>query len=131
MPDLVASVQGLFDEDAGRHDPSMDLSRPEREGAEYYSGLVNDPTRLLKRVAVSQRPVSLRQLRTNDMTLEHRLDRNPQRAKDTGPRDPSFLHPHVLRRRRVPERRPAAFTAEAAALHQPPDSDHGRGDRPE
>ncbi len=39
---LVASVAGLFLEDAGRHDSLMDLGWPEREGAEYYSALLND-----------------------------------------------------------------------------------------
>jgi hypothetical protein len=47
---LVMSVAGLFAEDAGRHDPGMDLRWPEREGAAYYSqlqanrpGLPEDP----------------------------------------------------------------------------------------
>ena len=37
---LVVSVAGLFAEDAGRHDPAMDLRWPEREGAAYYSRLL-------------------------------------------------------------------------------------------
>jgi len=36
---LVASVAGLFREDAGRHDPLMDLGWPAREGAAYYAEL--------------------------------------------------------------------------------------------
>ena len=39
---LVASVAALFREDAGRHDSLMDLGWPTREGAVYYSALVND-----------------------------------------------------------------------------------------
>ena len=39
---LVASVAALFREDAGRHDSLMDLGWPAREGAAYYSALVND-----------------------------------------------------------------------------------------
>ena len=39
---LVASVDALFGEDAGRHDSLMDLGWPAREGAAYYSALVND-----------------------------------------------------------------------------------------
>jgi GNAT superfamily N-acetyltransferase len=39
---LVASVTGLFREDAGRHDSVMDLGWPEREGAGYYSALMKD-----------------------------------------------------------------------------------------
>ena len=44
---LVASVAGLFAEDAGRHDPTMDLRWPEREGAAYYSHLLGDQACLL------------------------------------------------------------------------------------
>jgi GNAT superfamily N-acetyltransferase len=44
---LVASVAGLFAEDAGRHDPAMDLHWPEREGAAYYSRLLGDQACLL------------------------------------------------------------------------------------
>jgi GNAT superfamily N-acetyltransferase len=44
---LVASVAGLFAEDAGRHDPAMDLGWPEREGAEYYFRLLGDQACLL------------------------------------------------------------------------------------
>jgi GNAT superfamily N-acetyltransferase len=45
---LVSSVDGLFQEDAGRHDATMDLRWPTREGHSYYAGLVADPgTRLL------------------------------------------------------------------------------------
>ena len=44
---LVVSVAGLFAEDAGRHDPAMDLGWPEREGAEYYFRLLGDQACLL------------------------------------------------------------------------------------
>jgi GNAT superfamily N-acetyltransferase len=44
---LVVSVAGLFAEDAGRHDPTMDLRWPEREGSAYYSGLLGDQACLL------------------------------------------------------------------------------------
>jgi ribosomal protein S18 acetylase RimI-like enzyme len=44
---LVASVHALFAEDAGRHDPCMDVQWPVREGAAYYAGLVDDPASLL------------------------------------------------------------------------------------
>ena len=39
---LIASVAGLFLEDADRHDSLMDVDWPEREGAAYYSALIND-----------------------------------------------------------------------------------------
>lgn len=44
---LVASVAGLFREDAGQHDPLMNVDWPAREGAAYYSGLMTDGTCLL------------------------------------------------------------------------------------
>jgi GNAT superfamily N-acetyltransferase len=44
---LVASVIGLFAEDAGRNDPFMDTQWPVREGSSYYAGLVDDPACLL------------------------------------------------------------------------------------
>jgi hypothetical protein len=37
---LVTSVAGLFAEDAGQHDPMMNLDWPAREGAAYYSSLM-------------------------------------------------------------------------------------------
>lgn len=43
VPELVKSAAGLFAEDAGRHDPRMDLGWPDREGAAYYAELVGDP----------------------------------------------------------------------------------------
>ncbi|VVJ19025.1 Uncharacterised protein [Amycolatopsis camponoti] len=43
VPELVKSAGGLFSEDAGRHDPRMDLGWPDREGAAYYAELVDDP----------------------------------------------------------------------------------------
>jgi GNAT superfamily N-acetyltransferase len=44
---LVTSVAGLFAEDAGQHDPSVSLDWPAREGAAYYTGLMQDPGSLL------------------------------------------------------------------------------------
>jgi GNAT superfamily N-acetyltransferase len=44
---LVESVSGLFHDDAGQHDPYMDLSWPEREGVESYGRQVDDPAVLL------------------------------------------------------------------------------------
>jgi GNAT superfamily N-acetyltransferase len=44
---LVASVAGLFSEDAGQHDTSVNLNWPAREGAAYYSKLINDPACLV------------------------------------------------------------------------------------
>lgn len=43
VPELVKSAAGLFAEDAGQHDPRMDLGWPDREGAAYYAKLVDDP----------------------------------------------------------------------------------------
>jgi GNAT superfamily N-acetyltransferase len=45
--DLVASVAGLFDEDGGRFDTTMDTTWPARGGAAYYSTLVGDDACLL------------------------------------------------------------------------------------
>ncbi len=44
---LVTSVAGLFAEDGGQHDTSMNLDWPAREGAAYYASLVNDQDCLL------------------------------------------------------------------------------------
>jgi GNAT superfamily N-acetyltransferase len=44
---LVTSVDGLFQEDGGRHDPFMDGTWPAREGRAYYAGLLGDPNCLL------------------------------------------------------------------------------------
>lgn len=44
---LVTSVAGLFGEDAGQHDTSVNLDWPAREGAAYYASLVQDPASLL------------------------------------------------------------------------------------
>jgi GNAT superfamily N-acetyltransferase len=44
---FVASVEGLFREDGGTHDPSIDVTWPTREGASYYAGLLDDPDCLL------------------------------------------------------------------------------------
>jgi GNAT superfamily N-acetyltransferase len=47
LDEFVASVTELFREDAGRHDPYMNLDWPAREGAAYYGGLLSDPSCLL------------------------------------------------------------------------------------
>jgi len=44
---FVASVDGLFHEDGGRHDPFLDTGWPGREGSAYYAGIVDDPNCLL------------------------------------------------------------------------------------
>ena len=41
---FVASVEGLFREDGGRHDPSIDVAWPTREGLSYCAGLLGDRT---------------------------------------------------------------------------------------
>jgi hypothetical protein len=47
LDDFVASVTGLFQEDAGAHDAVMDVSWPVREGHDYYGGLLADKASLL------------------------------------------------------------------------------------
>jgi GNAT superfamily N-acetyltransferase len=47
MDAFVASVTGLFREDAGVHDSVMDVTWPIREGSQYYSGLLLDKSCLL------------------------------------------------------------------------------------
>jgi GNAT superfamily N-acetyltransferase len=44
---LITSVAGLFAEDGGQHDPLMNLDWPAREGAAYYSSLMNDQSCLV------------------------------------------------------------------------------------
>lgn len=44
---LLASVAGLFSEDAGRHDPVRHVDWPAREGMAYYRGVLDDPAVLL------------------------------------------------------------------------------------
>jgi ribosomal protein S18 acetylase RimI-like enzyme len=44
---FVASVAALFREDAGRHDPTMDVGWPAAEGGPYYAGLLDDDGCLL------------------------------------------------------------------------------------
>jgi GNAT superfamily N-acetyltransferase len=44
---LVASVAGLFREDAARHDSLADTGWPTREGTAYYSALMGDQASLL------------------------------------------------------------------------------------
>jgi ribosomal protein S18 acetylase RimI-like enzyme len=47
IPAFVESVDGLFHEDGGRHDPHMNLGWPADEGAAYYAGLLDDGDCLL------------------------------------------------------------------------------------
>ena len=47
IDDLVESVAGLFAEDGGRFDATMDTTWPARGGATYYRGLVGDDACLL------------------------------------------------------------------------------------
>jgi len=47
IDDLVTSVAALFKEDGGRHDATVDLMWPAREGAAYYSSLIGDQACLL------------------------------------------------------------------------------------
>ncbi len=47
MDAVVASVVGLFREDAGKHDRSMNVAWPVREGMAYYSGLLSEESCLL------------------------------------------------------------------------------------
>jgi GNAT superfamily N-acetyltransferase len=42
LDDFVASVAGLFAEDAGTHDPTWDLDWPAREGHAFYRDLLDD-----------------------------------------------------------------------------------------
>lgn len=56
---FVASVAALFREDGGRHDPSMDVGWPLREGPAYYRGLLSEESCLL---AVA---------RTDDLVVGH------------------------------------------------------------
>lgn len=44
---FVVSVDGLFHEDGGRHDPFLDTRWPAKEGSTYYASLVDDPNCLL------------------------------------------------------------------------------------
>jgi GNAT superfamily N-acetyltransferase len=44
---LVESVAELFAEDSGRRDPLMDQGWPTRDGADHYTGLMDDPACLL------------------------------------------------------------------------------------
>jgi GNAT superfamily N-acetyltransferase len=43
---LVTSAIGLFQDDAGVHDPTMNVSWPEAEGEPYYAAAVADPSTL-------------------------------------------------------------------------------------
>jgi GNAT superfamily N-acetyltransferase len=47
IDELVGSVSGLFHDDAGQHDPCMDLTWPAREGPAAYGDVVDDPSALL------------------------------------------------------------------------------------
>ena len=47
IPGLVASSAGLFAEDAGTRDPSVDVDWPLRHGAESFAAALEDPARLV------------------------------------------------------------------------------------
>lgn len=47
IPGLVASSAGLFAEDAGTRDPSVDVDWPRRHGAESFATALTDPARLV------------------------------------------------------------------------------------
>ena len=47
IPGLVASSAGLFAEDAGTRDPSVDVDWPRRHGAESSAAALADPARLV------------------------------------------------------------------------------------
>jgi GNAT superfamily N-acetyltransferase len=47
LDDLLTSVAGLFAEDGGRFDATMDTSWPARAGGAYYTDLLDDDTCLL------------------------------------------------------------------------------------
>ncbi|MER6243911.1 GNAT family N-acetyltransferase [Streptomyces griseorubiginosus] len=47
IPGLVASSAGLFAEDAGTRDPSVDVDWPRRHGAESFAAALADPARLV------------------------------------------------------------------------------------
>lgn len=57
IPAFVESVSGLFHDDAGQHDPSMDLTWPEREGPRAYGSVVADPAVLLLLARAGDRTV--------------------------------------------------------------------------
>lgn len=46
LPHVLASVHGLFLEDAGKHDPLTDTSWPEHSGSEYYTQAIEDDNSL-------------------------------------------------------------------------------------
>lgn len=72
---LVSSVAGLFEEDAGRHDPARDLQWPAQEGKSYYSGLLTDPACLLALARVDGRVAGhlVGKLREPDSAFRARL----------------------------------------------------------
>ena len=43
LPDLVVLCEGLFREDSGIHDPSIDQAWPQREGKAYFRALMGEP----------------------------------------------------------------------------------------
>ena len=53
---FVESVAGLFAEDAGVHDPTMDTTWPEREGRDYYRGILDDEKSLCLLATTDGRP---------------------------------------------------------------------------
>ncbi|MET7733604.1 GNAT family N-acetyltransferase [Streptomyces sp. NPDC005402] len=51
IPGLVASSAGLFAEDAGTRDPSVDVGWPREHGAASFTAALEDPARLVLVVA--------------------------------------------------------------------------------
>ncbi|MEV7074135.1 GNAT family N-acetyltransferase [Streptomyces sp. NPDC093990] len=51
IPGLVASSAGLFAEDAGTRDPSVDIGWPREHGAASFTAALEDPARLVLVVA--------------------------------------------------------------------------------
>jgi ribosomal protein S18 acetylase RimI-like enzyme len=54
---VVESVAGLFREDAGTHDPTVNVDWPALEGAAYYAGLLGDEDCLLALARAGDRVV--------------------------------------------------------------------------
>ena len=59
------ALAGLFTEDAGRHDPIMNIGWPASEGNAYYSGLLSDPDCLLLLARHDSASAGTSRLRTN------------------------------------------------------------------
>lgn len=47
LPALLTSVAGLFEEDAGQHDPLVNVEWPALDGADYYTDLIGADSALV------------------------------------------------------------------------------------